>query len=101
MCRLRLHAARDVARRGEPVEVGVPFPPGALYDISALSIAPPTRSEPVPFDARVLERWPDQSVRWALCSFQVTWTPGEEHIVAIRQDDSATPDRPPLIETSW
>ena len=99
MCRLRLHAARDVARRGEPVEVGVPFPPGALYDISALSIAPPTRSEPVPFDARVLERWPDQSVRWALCSFQVTWTPGEEHILAIRQDDSATPDRQPLIET--
>jgi len=57
-----------IARRDEPVTVGVPLPAGAL------AANAPARVETaggggVPAATRVLERWPDGSARWLLVDF--------------------------------
>lgn len=63
---------RGVARRGWPVGVGVPFPRGALADTGSLRLGAADGAGGVlPHQARVLSRWPDGSVRWALVDWRV------------------------------
>jgi hypothetical protein len=64
----RLVAVRE-ARRAEPVTVGIPFARGTLVAADSLALCDAdglTR----PLQVEVLERWPDQSTRWALVDFQ-------------------------------
>ena len=56
-------------RRGEPVTVGLPFPPGMCRDEMRIVASGP--AGPVATQTQVLERWPDGSIRWALLDFQV------------------------------
>jgi hypothetical protein len=58
----------DIWRQGEPVTCGVPWPRGAVHDISRLGMTDATGG-PVALQARPLDLWPDGSVRWAL----LTW----------------------------
>jgi hypothetical protein len=80
LCELRLHPGRVVAPAGEPVSVGVPFPPGVLHDASSLRIGN-AGDQPARIDTEVLERWPDGSVRWAFCSFRATCKVAEELVL--------------------
>lgn len=52
-------------RRREPVTCGLPWPPGRLRDESRLRLTD-TMSRPYPLQARVLDHWPDGSIRWCL-----------------------------------
>ena len=64
-----------VARAQWPISVGVPFPSGLLKDVSGLSVLDGTT--PAPAQTRVLSRWPDGSVRWALLDWQMDLRPRE------------------------
>src|SRR5579864_4104525 len=57
-------------RRGEPVTVGVPFPSGALHSPADLRLRQADGS-PAVLQARALDRWPDDSIRWALLDLRV------------------------------
>jgi hypothetical protein len=59
----------SVRRHQEPITVGLPFPRNAVSDSNEITLAN-SRSTPCPLQARVLDRWPDGSVRWALLDFQ-------------------------------
>ncbi len=52
-------------RRDEPVTCGVPWPRGVLLDPAALGLLD-AGGAPVALQTRVLDRWPDGSVRWLL-----------------------------------
>jgi len=58
-----------VARVNGPVTTGVPFPPGVLRraEVALVDAA----GNQVPLQTRVLAKWPDGSVKWALLDFQV------------------------------
>ncbi len=57
------------ARNHWPVTVGVPFPSGMVTDPSRLTLAD-DHNAAAPLQTRVLSRWPDGSVRWALLDWQ-------------------------------
>jgi hypothetical protein len=59
----------DLARRNEPVTVGVPFPRGVLFATRDLEVR--SHGQSVPLQARPLERWDDGSIRWALLDLRV------------------------------
>jgi hypothetical protein len=59
------------ARRNEPVTCGIPWPRGVLTDPSMLWISDSRGQAPV-LQTRVLDRWPDGSVRWLLLDWQAT-----------------------------
>lgn len=80
-----------LARRGWPVSAGVPFPQGALVDISHLrlrSVAKATQAQAL--QARVLSRWPDGSVRWALIDWRVDLSAGERRRYALEIAEPST-----------
>lgn len=60
-----------VARNLAPAQGGVPFAPGELTSIDHLRVTDVKRSS-IPFQARVLGRWPDKSIRWVQIDLQVT-----------------------------
>ena len=65
-------------RTAEPVTIGLPFPSGVCVDARLLTIEggpettalQPDLGAVRPLQARVLDRWPDGSIRWALLDFQ-------------------------------
>jgi YetA-like protein len=59
----------DLSRVAEPVTLGLPFPRGLCADPQSLSLVD-AGGAPCPVQARVLDRWPDGSIRWALVDFQ-------------------------------
>ena len=64
---------RDAARlrrTREPITFGVPLPRGAAQDPGVFTLRD-AGGRPVPTDARVLDRWPDGSIRWLLVDGQV------------------------------
>src|SRR5579885_1507959 len=68
---LRFVARETPVRRGEPVTVGLPWPRGAVTDERHFRLIGPDGSEQV-LQTRVLDRWPDGSVRWCLFDFLAT-----------------------------
>lgn len=64
------------AWKGE-VQGGVPFPQGELRSLRNLRLRN-NAEEDLPFQPRVLSRWPDGSVQWAALHFLATFQPGED-----------------------
>jgi PcRGLX-like N-terminal RIFT barrel domain/PcRGLX-like protein central beta sandwich domain len=62
------------ARRLEPVTVGVPLPRGAAMDSDDFSLWDAVGHQ-VPAEARVLDRWSDESIRWLLLDAHVSDDP--------------------------
>jgi hypothetical protein len=58
-----------LSRIGEPVTLGLPFPRGGCVDPRWLSLVD-AAGMTCAMQARVLDRWPDGSIRWALVDFQ-------------------------------
>jgi YetA-like protein len=71
-CPLFFHTLEPCPRRGEPVTVGLPWPRGAVKDDRCLRLIGPDGTEQV-LQTKVLDRWPDGSVRWCLFDFLATW----------------------------
>jgi hypothetical protein len=51
-------------RRAEPITMGIPLPKGLVADPARIAVYGPAGRDLV--QARVLDRWPDKSIRWAL-----------------------------------
>ncbi len=66
---IEVESPDGVARQNEPVTCGIPWPRGALADVSQLSLFD-QEGKAVSLQARVLDNWPDGSVRWALLDWQ-------------------------------
>jgi hypothetical protein len=65
---LALEEKAGIARRAFPALASVPLPRGRIRTADGLWLADPEK-RPAPFQARVLERWPDGSARWLLLDF--------------------------------
>jgi hypothetical protein len=63
--RLLVHPRSPHARHDEPLTAGVPLPRGRLADHARLAVVD-SGGRPCPAAARVLERWSDGTIRWAL-----------------------------------
>ena len=71
----RQAARRAGARKAEPVTIGLPLPRGLTSDAAELALY---RSDAeVRLQSRVLDRWPDGSMRWVLLDFQADAEPGD------------------------
>ena len=57
----------------EPITIGVPMPRGLCRDDGVLRLSGGGRTD-LPAQTRVLDRWPDGSIRWVLIDFQHTWS---------------------------
>jgi hypothetical protein len=57
------------AAGGGPVTCGIPWPRGRLADPSRLALRD-AGGRPLPLQTRVLDRWPDGSVRWVLLDWR-------------------------------
>src|ERR1700722_9642419 len=68
---LSIEAHQPDRREREPVTCGLPCPPQWLSDPSRLLLRD-ANGNPVPLQTRVLDRWPDGSVRWLLLDWQAT-----------------------------
>jgi hypothetical protein len=68
---LLLEARQPDRREREPVTCGLPCPRQWLSDPSRLLLCD-AQGAPVPLQTRVLDRWPDGSVRWLLLDWQAT-----------------------------
>ena len=67
-----------VDRANEIATQGVPFPYGALADVTNVRVLDSAGGE-LPHQARVLARWPDESIKWALVGFPVSVGAGESN----------------------
>jgi hypothetical protein len=73
---LYLVETAGIARRAEPVRVGVPLPRGLIRDPAFLALEDPGENR-IRLQAAPLCRWSDGSVRWALLDFLGDAQPGE------------------------
>lgn len=58
-------------RRREPITCGIPWPRGVLVDVADLRLRD-GNGRMAALQARILNRWPDGSVRWLLLDWQAT-----------------------------
>jgi hypothetical protein len=95
---LRFWTAEPCTRRGEPVTVGLPWPRGAVTGDRHFRLIGPDGSPQV-LQTKVLDRWPDGSVRWCLFDFRATVDAAGEGEYRIESADEPTPAstvQPPL-----
>jgi hypothetical protein len=86
-------------RRHEPVTCGVPWPRGALADASRLTLAD-GEGKPVPLQTRVLDRWPDGSVRWLLLDWQASVSGMATYHLNLAPERPASPPAAPGLRAS-
>jgi len=80
-----LEEVSGLARRSEPVTLGVPLPEGAVPVAESLALADPA-GRPCPLQVQVLGLWPDRSLRWALLDFPVSLPPFGRAAYELRWD---------------
>ena len=66
---LILEASSPALRRHEPVTCGIPLPRGALHNPAGLRLTSELGKH-LPLQTRILDRWPDSSIRWLLLDWQ-------------------------------
>lgn len=74
-CEVRIHladlSAFPITRTNEPVTVGIPLPKGLSSSAAGWTVLS-VDGRPSPLQTRVLDRWSDGSIRWALLDFKGT-----------------------------
>ncbi|NRA39013.1 MAG: hypothetical protein HRU15_12790 [Planctomycetes bacterium] len=81
--------ARD--QQGELMQVGVPFATGALSDVQQLALQDESGAD-IASQSRVLSRWPDGSIRWAITRWNGALAAGAESKHKIHITDAAQAD---------
>lgn len=94
-CPLSFHTLEPCARRGEPVWVGLPWPRGAISDEKYFQLVCPDGSPQV-LQTKVLDRWPDGSVRWCLFDFLATWDGKSESGYRVEVGEKAQDQQSPF-----
>ncbi len=80
----------------EPMSLGVPFPAGLAMSESDITLQDDCGNATT-VQARVVERWPDGSIRWALVDFLLTGDAAPERRFTIRVGASAQPAAPAAL----
>lgn len=88
-------SGRVPRRDHEPVSFGLPFPKGRLRDTSFLCLRADDDTA-VPLQTRVLDRWSDGSIRWALIDFQASSAEGDATHYRLSDDVAERPACPTL-----
>lgn len=96
---LDVTAPVGAGRQTWPLTTGIPFPRGArsAVDDLRLEAAAGRRAAP-PVQARVLSRWPDGSIRWALLDSQIELAGGEQRRYRITRGAPVAAPRPLRVE---
>lgn len=76
-----------IARRNEPVRVGLPLPRGLVSDGQSLGVYGPDAS-PLLCQCRALAHWPDGSVKWALLDALVAIGANEQVALTVKRRPS-------------
>ncbi|MCX6545055.1 MAG: hypothetical protein NTV05_11685 [Acidobacteria bacterium] len=91
--RLEIHFAhstlRGCARVNEPVTLSVPLSKGLCVDTNQWTLSG-TDGVPLALQTRVLNRWSDGSVRWALLDFQATADESTNLLAVLELDRGGT-----------
>jgi len=94
---LDVREVAGVARQAFPARASVPLPRGRVRDARTLWLASPSQ-RPALLQSRVLERWPDGSVRWLLLDFVADVPAGAHATYTLRAGTPATPVKMPGVE---
>jgi PcRGLX-like protein central beta sandwich domain len=91
---LNLTERAGTARKAEPVQGGVPLPPGTIKDVSELSVLGPD-GKAVPAQFKVLNRhWAgDKSPKWVLCLFMADVAAGGKAVYKLVKGANPAPAR--------
>jgi hypothetical protein len=88
--------APDSTRRGEPVTFGVPLPQGVTSRTDGWTITAPDGSTAA-VQVRALDRWADESIRWALVDARIDHEIGRQAAFHLKfSAPHALPASPPL-----
>ena len=82
-----------IHRVDEPVSFGVPLPSGAVSDTSGLALTY-DKGPCLPFDTRILARWPNGSIRWLLVDTQISVPAGKDKVLLFSDKSAPFCDRP-------
>ena len=96
MMQIEVESPDRTTRRHEPVSCGTPWPRGVLRDVAQLRLRDEA-GQPVRLQVRVLDRWPDDSVRWALLDWQAVVETKTTYRVEIALDRSIPVDSPEIL----
>ncbi len=89
---LTVQEPAGVARSTEWVTTGVPLAEGACEDVATLRIR--SNGDVLPAQFKVQSRWPDESIKWVLCTFPVSVEANEAAKVTLTDGDGpALPSR--------
>jgi len=90
-----------IDRVDEPVRIGVPIKKGELFDAQRLSVIVSDTGAGVPFQARDLAKWHDQSLKWVLIEFAVSASgnTSQEYLVSVSTTKSHT-ENPFIVSES-
>jgi hypothetical protein len=85
---IQLQALAPERRLGEPVTCGIPWPRAVLSDPARLLLQDETGNL-VALQTRVLDRWPDNSIRWVLLDWQGDVADSSVYRLSIAGDSKA------------
>ena len=74
-----------IQRTNEPVRIGVPFPRGVIEDTACLKLKS-RGGTALPLQVRVMDHWPDKSLKWALLDFAADVGAGSQEVFTLVND---------------
>lgn len=83
LTKIRLQDHSGAHRTAWPITGGIPLPKGMLRDISKVGLLE------TPCQTRVLSRWSDGSIKWALLDFQTDMAAGQTKRLTVIKGDPA------------
>jgi len=89
---LTVQESLGLARESWPLTAGVPFPAGSVRDVSQLVVTD-ERDLSLPTQSRILGRWPDGSVRWALLDWRADLHPRQTALYRVAEGVPEPPAR--------
>ncbi|MFW0778330.1 MAG: hypothetical protein ACN2B6_11510 [Rickettsiales bacterium] len=103
---IQLKEESGFERTREPVQLGIPFPPGELSSTSSLELASPDNYHVPFFQTAPLAKWPDGSVRWLKLNFLANISPFETSNFELRHSGDhqqllQSPLRSELKSNEW
>jgi hypothetical protein len=87
-------ADQRLSRCSEPIRIGLPFPKAGFLGPKTATLRC-AKGQRIPLQLRVLDRWPDTSIRWALLDFTMSTDSETPPICFLHLNDRSADDRDP------
>ncbi|WP_166264780.1 hypothetical protein [Marinobacter caseinilyticus] len=94
-----LHIKEDagIARNGEPVQVGIPLPKGALNSRSTFTLTDSGSGKRFSVQSKPMAHWPDGTVRWLKLNFLVDLAKNQNLDLRLDTKEPDTPEANSII----